>query len=405
MVWLRLCPYSANVLDELLSFPLVATSSDSLQKECLLFLAERFQTACDVYHVITLNDRETILKDITTTKTSTSATAKQKNGQKQQQQGKKKGGSKTVKANKEKGEEEEEDHQEKKKKDTVTASIADAEFPASFVGMLQALQNIVVRRRMQLSVTDPTYRNLQIPLTHFPFDERLVVPLSLAQRVLSEKQATILGSKQQQTSDKEAKSPQTVLDLVRCASSSASSVATSTDSKSTMVVGPAALIISPSISPLNPSRREKNIRLLAVERYEQERQYNQMVQTLTPGAMLHGASNRSGALNLSSSSPSSTQQKQESYASFMKDVRFGLDMRLMSLAGSIVGYYLCHVRGFGLDVSLVGAAVGAIVMMFVDAALLMIRIGKEDAMEKDKKLKKKRKQQPDYSLIDDKKRN
>jgi hypothetical protein len=68
----------------------------------------------------------------------------------------------------------------------------------------------------------------------------------------------------------------------------------------------------------------------------------------------------------------------ESYSSFMKDLTIGIDMRLMSLAGGVVGYYVCYSRGQSVDLCLVGAAVGAVAMLLMDAVLLLIRLSKED---------------------------
>lgn len=68
----------------------------------------------------------------------------------------------------------------------------------------------------------------------------------------------------------------------------------------------------------------------------------------------------------------------ESYSSFMKDLTIGIDMRLMSLAGGVVGYYVCYSRGQSVDMCLAGAAVGAVAMLLVDAVLLLIRLSKED---------------------------
>lgn len=86
---------------------------------------------------------------------------------------------------------------------------------------------------------------------------------------------------------------------------------------------------------------------------------------------------RDGVVTASGRNTSAATEK-ESYSSFMKDLTIGIDMRLMSLAGGVVGYYLCYSRGQPVDMCLVGAAVGAVAMLLMDAVLLLIRLSKED---------------------------
>lgn len=437
MVWVRLCPVSARLLDERVFSSVQGRSIDpvrqALQTEVLAFLGDRFQTACDIFHIVSLADRQACLEGLATvreqqvSKKPPSHTAPSKQESLLTASSKKGGQTPDVSKNGKKGEQKSKKNtttslsstkKDTDQRDDVVKDAADAdsnivpllladsppESPATFAGLLVALDRVVQRRRAQLAIIDPAYRRECVPLSPFPHDERLLIPVSLAQRILSLPRAShntyspsssevVLSSKQDQITRVTQ-----LISFVAAAGEdpACSPSATTTCGGARSVCG---FVVNPSESPPNAQRREKNLRLLRVEQYEQERQYNAMVRGVTPGAVLtHSrkmlSSSGGAALSLFSNDPSlEPLQQKESYASFMKDVRFGLDMRLMSVAGGIVGYYLCHVRGFGRDVSIVGAAVGAILMMFVDALLLMIRIGKEDTMEAREKLQKRKKLQ------------
>lgn len=61
-----------------------------------------------------------------------------------------------------------------------------------------------------------------------------------------------------------------------------------------------------------------------------------------------------------------------------RDVGLGLDVPLMALAGAVVGWYACSLRGFSANESAIGAAVCATVMLIVDAGLVMMKLARED---------------------------
>ncbi len=137
------------------------------------------------------------------------------------------------------------------------------------------------------------------------------------------------------------------------------------------------LIVCPARLPPDPHRCEKNDRLVAISRAVGDREYNQMVPA--GSAIYHR-----GAVPLRPVAGGDAAPQPETLAVFMKDVSIGLDMRLMTIAGGIVGYYMCHTRGMDKGECIIGAGVAAVFMLFVDAILLVIRLAKEDLLKQNK---------------------
>jgi hypothetical protein len=146
---------------------------------------------------------------------------------------------------------------------------------------------------------------------------------------------------------------------------------------------PLRVLVCPSRLPPDTSRTEKNDRLVQISSAVEDLEYNQMVPR---GSAVH----RKSAVPLRWSSRgcegehAAGGRAPETLAVFMKDVSVGLDMRLMTIAGGIVGYYVCHIRGMEQGQCIIGAGVAAVVMLFVDAVLLVIRMGKEDLLSQKK---------------------
>jgi hypothetical protein len=67
-----------------------------------------------------------------------------------------------------------------------------------------------------------------------------------------------------------------------------------------------------------------------------------------------------------------------SFRQVTSDLGLGADIRLMSVAGAIIGYYMFYVRGFSRNECAIAAAVGALLMLVVDAGLLWVKAAKDD---------------------------
>ena len=63
---------------------------------------------------------------------------------------------------------------------------------------------------------------------------------------------------------------------------------------------------------------------------------------------------------------------------FVKELGIAMDMRSMSIAGGVIGYYIGYVRSWETEHSIIAAAVCMILFMLVDAVLLLIMLSKED---------------------------
>ena len=137
---------------------------------------------------------------------------------------------------------------------------------------------------------------------------------------------------------------------------------------------PLRFIVCPSLLPHNPHRAEMRKRIAAIEAMVEREEYDQLVANVTkkfPGDTMQDA-------------------RKESLSSFSSDIGVALDVRLMSLAGGVVGYYLCYVRGMSMEERIIGAAVGAVAMLFVDGILLILRIAKSDSAESGMKKSKEK---------------
>lgn len=174
--------------------------------------------------------------------------------------------------------------------------------------------------------------------------------------------------------------------------------------------------MNPSRSPFDPRRIQKIARIAHINELCDIREYNAMVASQISGGGKGGARHQSiGSIPLAAhrdaikgafgnigrdsglggkgkgkhleverqlhrflDANGGSGAAKESYSMFMQGMSIGLDMRLMTLAGAVVGYYVMYSRGLGSDMCVIGAAVGAVVMLFVDAILLLIRLGRED---------------------------
>lgn len=82
----------------------------------------------------------------------------------------------------------------------------------------------------------------------------------------------------------------------------------------------------------------------------------------------------------------------ESHAVFVKNAFIGLDIQIMAMSGGAVGYYMGWLRGASTDVCLTYAIIGLVLMMMVDALLLLMRMGRQDAaiMKEQKRMARQR---------------
>ena len=140
------------------------------------------------------------------------------------------------------------------------------------------------------------------------------------------------------------------------------------------------LLVCPVVSPPNPDRLAKNQRLDRIDVMVEQEVYNKMAPIPSRIAASVAGNGRGGSLALGGrrSGNDVNPPQDETLAVFMRDTAVALDMRLMSLAGGVVGYYVCYTRGMSTREAIAGAAIGAVAMIFVDAILLILRIRRED---------------------------
>lgn len=138
-----------------------------------------------------------------------------------------------------------------------------------------------------------------------------------------------------------------------------------------------ALLYSPCVAPVNPNRMEMLRRTRQCELIGQDAAYADMVANVCTTSLDNPHEHHFGG-KMGEATSRDDGKGHETMASFMKEISIGLDMRLMSFAGAIFGYYVCWARGQAKEHCIVGAAVGAIVMLFVDGILLILRVSKED---------------------------
>jgi hypothetical protein len=167
-------------------------------------------------------------------------------------------------------------------------------------------------------------------------------------------------------------------------------------------------VLAPMQKSVNPNRRRMRHRIARIDAAVETALYNEMLaggalsnptdvaattaftarKPASMSAMTLDATNLGGVkLSLGGSlrdaqRGAEERAKPETFSVIMKDVGVGLDVRLMSLAGGIVGYYLCASRSLPTEHCIIGGAIGAVFMLFVDAALLMLRMGREDIVPK-----------------------
>jgi hypothetical protein len=149
-----------------------------------------------------------------------------------------------------------------------------------------------------------------------------------------------------------------------------------------------AVVACPPVRPENPHRRQMRRRVRAIDAAVSTAQYNQSVRNVCESATIDAT----GAVGLhfeargsSSASPilgTTKSKKPETMGTFLKDMSVGLDIRLMSLAGGVVGYYMCYIRGLDVESCIVGGLVGIVAMMLVDAVLVMTRMAKDDKTDR-----------------------
>jgi hypothetical protein len=165
--------------------------------------------------------------------------------------------------------------------------------------------------------------------------------------------------------------------------------------------GGSSFVLAPQEKPANPRRREMRARLRRIDAAVDTAMYNEM---LTKGdsapTPMGGKGSGMGSMTIDATSAGGKgrvvlggamrdaqrgaveRAQPETLKVVMKDVGLGIDMRLMSLAGGIVGYYLCYSRSLPKEQCFIGAAVGVVAMLFVDALLLIIRMSREDGKTK-----------------------
>lgn len=132
-------------------------------------------------------------------------------------------------------------------------------------------------------------------------------------------------------------------------------------------------------TPIHGTVAERNQfrgRIKAIEEVMSTRAYNEMIGEVRTGKLEPRGSEK---LGFRAAETSGADEKSHTFREAMKDMSIGLDMRLMSLAGAVVGYYVPYARGSPKEHSIIGAAVGAVVMLLVDAVLLMIYISRSDS--------------------------
>ena len=171
--------------------------------------------------------------------------------------------------------------------------------------------------------------------------------------------------------------------LLEWQKSHAAPVAGAGGSGAPTTVGDLQLALAPTALPPNPHRAAMRARVAAIEKAVEDVRYNSLVpaqarvavgagRAVDPRQRIHASGRAEGLLAPSDKGAA------ESLSTFSRDLSIGFDMRLMSAAGAVVGYYLCYARGLGRDMCFVGAAVGAVVMLLVDAVLLIVRLARDD---------------------------
>uniref|UniRef100_A0A7S1MA02 Uncharacterized protein n=1 Tax=Neobodo designis TaxID=312471 RepID=A0A7S1MA02_NEODS len=159
-----------------------------------------------------------------------------------------------------------------------------------------------------------------------------------------------------------------------------------------------SFVLVPQEKPPNPKRRQLRARINRINAAVETAMYNEMLTRNDTGAPvpLGGKAGAMGSMTIDATGVGGKERlvlggnmrdaqrgaaeraQPETLRVVMKDVGLGLDMRLMSLAGGIVGYYLCYSRALPREHCFIGAAVGVVAMLLVDALLLMIRMSRED---------------------------
>lgn len=86
-----------------------------------------------------------------------------------------------------------------------------------------------------------------------------------------------------------------------------------------------------------------------------------------------------GGLRGSNSNGASAERNAKSYALFLRDASIGFDIQIMALTGAGVGYYIGYLRSLSTEWCTLYAVIGLATMMLVDAVLIMIRMGRQDA--------------------------
>lgn len=89
-------------------------------------------------------------------------------------------------------------------------------------------------------------------------------------------------------------------------------------------------------------------------------------------------------------------QQYESFGTFMSNACIGFDIYIMSLSAAGAGFYLAYMLNKSIEVCLVCATVALVIMLFVDALLLLTRIGKED-METNKSKRQRARARAKYT--------
>ncbi|KAK7202256.1 hypothetical protein NESM_000296600 [Novymonas esmeraldas] len=241
------------------------------------------------------------------------------------------------------------------------------------------------------------------PLSVCFHDFELLLEWDVVQRLLSPNTATSMAAVAGQCSSGVHNSSATDARRARTSSSAAAAA------PGTAATPAFALVINPAVTEMdnNPDRLRKNARVDAIEDAASKYYYT-LLSTCGPG---HGASAAAHQDALRSSL--STAEVSEygvldpsrmraplalggaaaatagaagtaagtaatSYSLFLRDASIGVDMQVMAVTGAGVGYYLGYLRGLPAEWCALYAVVGLVSMMLVDAALLMIRVGRQD---------------------------
>lgn len=129
--------------------------------------------------------------------------------------------------------------------------------------------------------------------------------------------------------------------------------------------------IRPVIPPnADPSRREYRAKLRKARDKMEQRQYD---------AMVHGSSSRRNVL----------QQPDMTMGQMFNEAGMALDMRLTTLGVAVAGYAIPYSIGWSKNLCWLGAVLGLVISLFVEAVLLIIRVNKFDKQERKKKEKER----------------